>query len=307
MHATDTRNARLKARSGAEPRELDDEEYTSIWSALMETPRGRKFLSEFARRTRSSETRNLLEAVQTLEKALLDQQSASAKAEPGRATQARMKQRVGEAVEALGTVARILDRSIYDIRAAADRIQDTAWTLRDGGVRASLCESLEREVEEIHELASVQSIAGQRTAKTVHSLHGLVERVDGAGQEAADDTVHAARREHGDDERGARRHGRHERNHDDAHHEGSHRRGSHHGASRHDAPHRGLLHDEVGHHARHGSDSDRRHHAGRAHPGHHRDERENQPWHPRIPRIARDGIPGLSDHLDDEWQERLRS
>ncbi|GGC84253.1 hypothetical protein [Chelatococcus reniformis] len=166
--------------------QLSDDEYLSIWSALMEAPRGRRFLSEFARRTRIAETRTLLDSVQALERALVAERTRAGSnvertappPEPAPGTQLRAI--VDEAAEVLDSVVRINDNATVDVRKAADAIRATVEVLRDGGVRRVICDELRQQIEEILEIVAVQQIASQRTARIAEAMAALADRLDAA-------------------------------------------------------------------------------------------------------------------------------
>ncbi len=62
----------------APPEGLSDEDYEAIEAAVMETVRGRWFLSEFARRSRVDEMRQMLDAMARLEQVVTDQRALPA-------------------------------------------------------------------------------------------------------------------------------------------------------------------------------------------------------------------------------------
>lgn len=163
--------------------ELSDDEYVSIWSAMMETPRGRRFLSEFARRTRSAETRTLLDSVQTLEKALIAERDRGArpdrKGEPmGPDPQVTLI--ATEAAGILANVVRIGDNATNDILGASEALLETADLLRDGGVRTDICDHVEQQVADIRDIVAVQRITAERTAKVATALERMVGRLEPA-------------------------------------------------------------------------------------------------------------------------------
>src|SRR5215216_3242631 len=55
---------------------ISEAEYETIEAAVMETARGRWFLSEFARRNRTADTTILLDAISRLEQAVMSERTA---------------------------------------------------------------------------------------------------------------------------------------------------------------------------------------------------------------------------------------
>lgn len=174
--------------------QLTDDEYLPIWTALMETSRGRCFLREFARRTRASETRTLLDAVQKLESALLDarddtrddtRQDAPA-AGTMAASQADsqslgdLQAAVAQAVPALEYAARIGARARADLQEAADDIQIAVNALRplledhDAATARSACDRIDARIVDIDEIVAVQQLGDDQAATATSALAELV-------------------------------------------------------------------------------------------------------------------------------------
>jgi hypothetical protein len=84
------------------PHGLTEVDYEAIEAAVTETVRGRWFLSEFARRNRLAETRQLLDAMARIETAIASTQNALPTADPSIRL---MIQRIKEIAAQLGEVA----------------------------------------------------------------------------------------------------------------------------------------------------------------------------------------------------------
>ncbi len=166
--------------------QLTDDEYLPIWTALMETARGRSFLREFARRTRSAETRTLLDAVQKLEHALLDarQEAPAAPARrPGGET-ARLQAAIAQAVPALEYAARIGARARADLQSSVDDIQAASNALRplidsqmDDHTAASArhaCDNIDARVLDMDEIIAVQQLGDEQAINATAALAELV-------------------------------------------------------------------------------------------------------------------------------------
>lgn len=185
--------------------QLTDDEYLPIWTALMETARGRGFLREFARRTRSAETRTLLDAVQKLEHALLDARqeaalspaAAHAPAAPQAAAAlqgsetARLQAAIAQAVPALEYAARIGARARADLQASVDDIQAATNTLRpliDGQLddqaaanARRACDSIDAQVLDMDEIIAVQQLGDEQAINATAMLAELVTAQPPAG------------------------------------------------------------------------------------------------------------------------------
>ena len=166
--------------------QLTDDEYLPIWTALMETARGRSFLREFARRTRSAETRTLLDAVQKLEHALLDarQEAPAAPARTPGGETARLQAAIAQAVPALEYAARIGARARADLQSSVDDIQAASNALRplidsqmDDHAAASarhLCDSIDARVLDMDEIIAVQQLGDEQAINATAALADLV-------------------------------------------------------------------------------------------------------------------------------------
>ncbi|GHE56564.1 hypothetical protein GCM10019059_14850 [Camelimonas fluminis] len=166
--------------------QLTDDEYLPIWTALMETARGRSFLREFARRTRSAETRTLLDAVQKLEHALLDarQEAPAAPARTPGGETARLQAAIAQAVPALEYAARIGARARADLQSSVDDIQAASNALRplidsqmDDHAAASarhVCDSIDARVLDMDEIIAVQQLGDEQAINATAALAELV-------------------------------------------------------------------------------------------------------------------------------------
>src|SRR4029077_1691251 len=124
-------------------------DYDAIYAAVMETTRGRWFLTEYAKRNRNADTELLLAALERIETGWRDRRPAPpaerlrvdlvamAKAiARTRAEIAAIKPdgeagTLSEATEELGSIVQMTERATSDILAAAEQVQEIAWTLRE--------------------------------------------------------------------------------------------------------------------------------------------------------------------------------
>ena len=183
-------------------------DYAAIFAAVMETERGRWFLSEYARRNRHADTAEVLAAIEGLAAMV---RPALAGPQPHRTPRgdsgpdmdrlraeladmanaiARTKDeiasihpdtarggRIMEATEQLDSVVRTTERATSDILAAAEQVQEVAWTMREQGMESEFCDRLDGYATEIYTACSFQDVTGQRTRKIIHVLRYLEARI----------------------------------------------------------------------------------------------------------------------------------
>ncbi|WP_375455455.1 hypothetical protein [uncultured Methylobacterium sp.] len=171
-------------------------EYEAIETTMSGSARGRWFLAEHARRTRGADADVLLGAMARLERAVIEghgpegvgyfrgdfKDMATAisrtKAEIAAITDIDHDQtRLSIASEALDAIVRATEGATTDILAAAEQMQESAWTLRERGVDADLCDTLDRHATQIYTACSFQDLTAQRTGRIVHTLRYLEERL----------------------------------------------------------------------------------------------------------------------------------
>ncbi|MCC0805826.1 hypothetical protein FPV16_06245 [Methylobacterium sp. W2] len=179
---------------------VDESEYDRIEAAMSESERGRWFLAEYTRRNRSADTDMLLSAIARLESAvtadrpsdreservgrmrgdLMDMAHAIARTKAEIAAISTVDQdhsRLGIASVALDAIVRATERATSDILGAAEEVQETAWTMRESGADAEICDVLDRRATEIYTACSFQDLTAQRTARIIHTLRYLEERL----------------------------------------------------------------------------------------------------------------------------------
>jgi chemotaxis regulatin CheY-phosphate phosphatase CheZ len=181
-------------------------DYDAISAAVMATDRGRWFLAEYARRNRHADTAEVLAAIEHLAAtarpvALADRNSAGdagAAIDRLRAELADMANaiarakseiasirpdaaqggRILEATEQLDSVMRTTERATSDILAAAEQVQEVAWTMREQGMESEFCDRLDGYATAIYTACSFQDLTGQRTRKIIHVLRYLEARIE---------------------------------------------------------------------------------------------------------------------------------
>jgi chemotaxis protein CheZ len=178
------------------PPPLSAADYETIEAAVMETARGRWFLVEYARRNRHADTQMLLGALERLENVirtetvlpsadrvrfgLLEMAKAIArtKSEIAAIKPDASPGRIEEASEELDSIVQATERATSDILAAAERIQEIAWTLREQGHQPETCDLLDDQATDIYSACSFQDLTGQRTRKVIGVLHYLESRIN---------------------------------------------------------------------------------------------------------------------------------
>jgi len=175
---------------------LDISEYDRIEAAMTESERGRWFLDAYLRRNRTSDTGIVLDAIARLESVvtrdressqmgrvrgdLMDMAHAIArtKAEIAAINAPDQDQsRLGGASAALDAIVRSTENATSDILSAAEHVQEAAWTLRESGSDAEICDELDRRATAIYTACSFQDLTAQRTARIIHTLRYLEERL----------------------------------------------------------------------------------------------------------------------------------
>jgi len=177
---------------------LSDADYEAIAAAVAETARGRWFLTEHARRNRHTDTKLVLQAIEKIERSLSERPVTPQAEEKIRIDLIEMANaiertkseiaaikpdgegsgKIGDATSELDSIVEATERATSDILAAAERVQEIAWTLREQGIDPAVCDLLDQYATEIYTACSFQDLTGQRTRKVVEVLHFLEERLD---------------------------------------------------------------------------------------------------------------------------------
>jgi chemotaxis regulatin CheY-phosphate phosphatase CheZ len=176
---------------------ISEADYDAIELAVMETERGRWFLREYARRNRNADTQVLLDAIGRLEQAvagervaqdidrlrnhLREMATAITRTKAEIATIHAIEQEHSQlfaASEALDAITRTTEQATSDILAAAEHIQESAWTLREDGADPKLCNDLDRRATEIYTACSFQDLTAQRIGKIIQTLRYLEGRIN---------------------------------------------------------------------------------------------------------------------------------
>jgi chemotaxis regulatin CheY-phosphate phosphatase CheZ len=175
---------------------ISDAEYADIEAAVMETVRGRYFLAEYARRNRHADTTILVAELERLGAAIREQNQsdpdgrirtgiiemaaainrtkqeiAAIKPEPG------YEGKVRTATAELGSIVQATEAATSEILAAAEQVQEIAWTLREQGIDNQACDELDGRATDIYTACSFQDLTGQRIRKIIDALDYLEARI----------------------------------------------------------------------------------------------------------------------------------
>jgi len=191
-------SALLTARASHDaPPALAEEDYDAIHTAVMETVRGRWFLSEYARRNRNTDTTLVLSALDRIESAMRGERATQSidrfrfdLVEMAKAI-ARTKVeiaaikpdtehhgRIGEATEELDAIVQTTEIATSDILAAAEQVQEVAWTMREQGIDGGICDQLDGRATDIYTACEFQDLTGQRIVKVINVMRYLEGRIN---------------------------------------------------------------------------------------------------------------------------------
>lgn len=172
----------------ARPNVPGEADYEAIREAFMETARGRWFLAEYTKRNRNADTNLLLEAVSRLEGNLAAQkqqsQGLSLAAALG-AIRAAVRQAKATAIEVLPRGDEVATQTAA--RNGARIVREIAWTLRECGADARICDLLDTQVKAIEAGHEAQQANGREAV--LASYDALMERVEALADGSAAPTA----------------------------------------------------------------------------------------------------------------------
>lgn len=196
--------------------QLDRAEYQALETALLQTARGRNFLTEYLRRNgidnvgtgalmveeglaapqAGGDTDKILQAVEKLHDAVMNQQRDSndeharmgilemAKAIAKTRSEIAAMRTDGDydhlsvASEEMDAIVHSTENATNDILQAAEKIQEVAWHLREKGASEASCEEIDNSATDIYMACSFQDLTGQRTTKVIRVLQYLEARIN---------------------------------------------------------------------------------------------------------------------------------
>ena len=184
---------------------LNEADYQAIEAAVMETNRGRWFLAEYTKRNRNADTKVLLAALERIEHTIRSQRPAEPLSSERPETVDRIRfdliemakaiartkaeiatikpdsdhhGKFGEATEELDSIVGATEAATSDILAAAEQIQEIAWTLREQGLEPEVCDFVDARATDIYTACSFQDLTGQRTRKVTQVMRYLEDRIN---------------------------------------------------------------------------------------------------------------------------------
>jgi len=168
-----------------------DADYDALCEALMASSRGRWFLEEYAKRNRNADTGLVLDAIAHVEAVVRSEQAHQASQgvriellemartiAQTRADVAEAKpERTGGPSAASGT----------DVFAAAGRLQEVAWTMREHGLDMAMCDQITDLSTAILSASSLRNNPNDvRAQKLAEVLNSLEQRIDAMLRAAAE-------------------------------------------------------------------------------------------------------------------------
>lgn len=158
-------------------------EYRAIEAALLESPRGRWFLSEHSRRVRRIDTLTLQDAITKLQSsmreppALLGQLQHEIESLQGLLKQTRSAL-VAKPVDPEGTAPGTVSGP-NGIIAAAEGIHELAWSLHKQEIDVPTCEQIARQASAIYAMSVRHAAESERVQQLTNALDGALARLDG--------------------------------------------------------------------------------------------------------------------------------
>jgi hypothetical protein len=160
-----------------------DADYDALCEALMASARGRWFLQEYAKRNRTADTLVVLDAIARVEAVVRGEQAHHATQgmriellEMAR-TIAQTRADVAEAKPEPVAEA-VTDPGATDIFAAAGRLQEVAWTMRERGLDMVMCDQIADLSSAILSASSLRNPNDGRAQKLGEVLRSLEQRID---------------------------------------------------------------------------------------------------------------------------------
>jgi len=161
------------------PSEAD---YDAIREAFMETARGRWFLGEYAKRNRNADTSMVLDAVARIEATMAAQKQPPP---PSNELPNALVLIRGMLSDAKDSAAKTMsgpdaEQALAAVNKATRIIREIAWTLREYGTDARICDMLDAQVNAI-EASHFQTIAPEKRESVLAAFDLLIRRVGELG------------------------------------------------------------------------------------------------------------------------------
>jgi hypothetical protein len=161
-----------------------EQDYDAIREAFMETARGRWFLGEYGKRNRNADTSMVLDAVARIEATIAAHKQAPANELPDALVLIR-----GLLSDAKDNAARTMsgpdaEQALAAVDKATRIIREIAWTLREYGTDARICDMLDAQVKAI-EASHQQTIAPNKRDAVLATFDLLIRRIGVLGGSGA--------------------------------------------------------------------------------------------------------------------------
>ena len=167
-----------------------DADYDALCEALMASARGRWFLEEYAKRNRNADTGLVLDAVARVEAVVRSEQAHQA-SQGVRIELLEMARTIAQTradvAEAKPERTASLSASGTDVFAAAGRLQEVAWTMREHGLDMAMCDQITDLSTAILSASSLRNNPNDgRAQKLAEVLNSLEQRIDAMLRAAAE-------------------------------------------------------------------------------------------------------------------------
>jgi hypothetical protein len=161
-----------------------EQDYDAIREAFMETARGRWFLGEYGKRNRNADTSMVLDAVARIEATIAAHKQAPANELPDALVLIR-----GLLSDAKDNAARTMsgpdaEQALAAVDKATRIIREIAWTLREYGTDARICDMLDAQVKAI-EASHQHTIAADKRDAVLATFDLLIRRIGELGGSGA--------------------------------------------------------------------------------------------------------------------------
>ena len=147
-------------------------DFDAIYTALSASQRGRKFLAEYLNRHRNVETQTVMRAIGRVEEAMRSQSPIFEATALCR-----------ELIELAATITRLEAEFVAagaapNALAAAERVQDIAFVLRERNIDDALCDVLDAAMRELLDACARNDAAAKHAYEAAASLGDLVARIE---------------------------------------------------------------------------------------------------------------------------------
>jgi hypothetical protein len=167
-----------------------DADYDALCEALMASARGRWFLEEYAKRNRNADTGLVLDAIARVEAVVRSEQAHQA-SQGVRIELLEMARTIAQTradvAEAKPERTASPSASGTDVFAAAGRLQEVAWTMREHGLDMAMCDQITDLSTAILSASSLRANPNDgRAQKLAEVLSSLEQRIDAMLRAAAE-------------------------------------------------------------------------------------------------------------------------